>query len=283
MLVETSRELKPFGWSGKYVSAIGMGTYYDFPWVLKARLGRREGAASKVEALKAGLDEGVTLIDTAEIYNSEPLVAKAIAGRNREDLFVATKVMFLHLRHDALSKALERSLRSLELNYVDLYQIHQPSPFVPIEETMGAMEEMVDRGLTRFIGISNFSVKQTVAASKAMKKYRIASIQMPYNLADRRVEKEILPLCKRENIAFLAYFPVGHGKLVTNPKLQEIGARHGKTAPQVALNWLLAQENVFPIPRASNAAHVKENLSSMDWRLSDEEMNELEMVFPPPR
>jgi diketogulonate reductase-like aldo/keto reductase len=282
MLVETSLQLKPFGWSGRPVSAIGMGTYYDFSWIIKARLGRRAGAASKVEALKAGLDKGITLIDTAEIYNSEPLVAKAIAGRSREDLFIATKVMFLHLRHDALIRALERSLRSLELNFVDLYQIHQPSLFVPIEETMGAMEEMVDRGLTRFIGISNFSVKQTVAASKAMKKYRIASIQMPYNLEDRRVEREILPLCKRENIAFLAYFPLGHGKLVTNPKLQEIGARHGKTAPQVALNWLLMQENVFPIPRASNAAHVKENLGSMDWRLSGEEMNELDRLFPPP-
>lgn len=283
MLVQTSLELKPFGWTGRQVSAIGMGTYYDFPWIIKARLGRRGSAASKVEALKAGLDGGITLIDTAEIYDSEPLVAEAIAGRNRKDLFIATKVMFLHLRHDALAKALERSLRSLGLSYIDLYQIHQPSPLVPIEETMRALEEMVDIGLVRFIGISNFSFKQTVAASKAMKKYRIASIQMPYNLVDRRMDKEILPLCMRENIALLAYFPLGHGKLATNPKLQEIGTRHGKTACQVALNWLIAQENVFPIPRASNVVHVRENLGSMDWRLSDEEMNRLERLFPPPR
>jgi diketogulonate reductase-like aldo/keto reductase len=276
-------ELKSFGWTGRQVSAVGMGTYYDFPWIFKARLGSRGGAASKVEALKAGLDGGIMLIDTAEIYNSEPLVAKAIAGRNREDLFIATKVMFLHLRHDALVRALERSLRRLELSYVDLYQIHQPSRFVPIEETMGALEEMVDKGLARFVGISNFSSKQTVVADMAMKKHHIASIQVPYNLADRRVEREILPLCKRKNIALLAYFPIDHGKLVTNPKLQELGARHGKTASQVALNWLLAQENVFPIPRASNVAHVKENLGSMDWRLSHEEKDELERFFPPPR
>ncbi|MDV3244840.1 MAG: aldo/keto reductase [Nitrososphaerales archaeon] len=273
---------KVFGRTGHVISEMGMGTYYDFPWIIKARLGSRGGADSKVEALKAGLDGGITLIDTAEVYNSEPLVEKAIAGRNREDLFIATKVMFLHLRHDALVRALERSLRRLGLSYLDLYQIHQPSPFVPIEETMGALEEMVDRGLARFVGVSNFSLKQTVVASKAMKKHRITSIQMPYHLADRRMEREILPFCRKENVALLAYYPLGHGKLVTNPKLREIGARHGKTASQVALNWLLAQENVFPIPRASNAAHVRENLGSMGWRLSDEEKDELEKFFPPP-
>ncbi len=273
---------KVFGRTGRVTSEIGMGTYYDFPWIIKARLGSRGGAASKVEALKAGLDGGITLIDTAEVYNSEPLVAKAMAGRNRGDLFIATKVMFLHLRHDALVTALERSLKRLGLSYVDLYQIHQPSPFVPIEESMEALEEMVDRGLARFVGVSNFSLKQTVAASKAMKKHRITSIQMPYHLADRRMEREILPFCRKENVALLAYYPLGHGKLITNPKLRETGARHGKTASQVALNWLLAQENVFPIPRASNAAHVRENLGSMGWRLSDEEKDELEKFFPPP-
>ena len=276
-------ELKPFGWTGRQVSAMGMGTYYDFPWIIKARLGNRGGADSKIEALKAGLDGGITLIDTAEIYNSEPLVAKAIAGRKREDLFIATKVMFLHLRRGAVVKALERSLKRLELSYVDLYQIHQPSPFVPIEETMGALEELVDKGLTRFVGISNFSLKQTLAAAKAMKKHRIASIQMPYHLADRRMEKEILPFCKSEGVVLMAYFPLGHGKLTANPKLQEVGARHGKTPSQVALNWLLAKENVFPIPRASQAVHVRDNLGSVDWRLSEEETRELETAFPPPR
>jgi diketogulonate reductase-like aldo/keto reductase len=276
-------EIKPFGPTGRQVSAIGMGTFYDGPWIAKARLGSRGAAASKVEALKAGLDGGITLIDTAEVYESEPLVAKAIAGRKREELFIATKVMLLHLRHDALVRSLERSLRRLELSYVDLYQIHQPSPFVPIQETMGALEEMVDSGLTRSIGISNFNLKQTLAAKDALKKHRIASIQLPYNLADRSMEREILPLCRKENIALLAYFPLGHGKLVSNPKLREIGARHGKTAGQVALNWLLAQENVLPIPRASHAAHVLENLGSVGWRLSDEEKGELDRFFPPPR
>jgi len=222
-----------------------MGTYYDFPWIVKARLGSVGGAEAKLAALKTGLDSGIRLIDTAEIYNSEPLVAKAIAGLPREELFVATKVMFLHLRHRALVKALERSLRKLNLKYVDLYQVHQPNPFVPIRETMSAMEEMVDKGLTQSIGVSNFSLKQMEEANAALEKYRLTSTQMPYHLADRRMEKEILPYCRKENMAFMAYFPLGHGRLTRSGILAAIGKKYGKTASQVALNWLHSQGNVF--------------------------------------
>ena len=121
-----------------------------------------------------------------------------------------------------------------------------------------------------------------VEANDALKKQRLASTQMPYHLADRRVEKEILPYCRKENIALLAYFPLGHGKLTSSEVLSRIGQKYGKTAPQVALNWLLSKENVFPIPRASNKAHVMDNVGSVDWRLSDEDRGELERVYPPP-
>jgi len=275
-------ETKIFGWTGRQTTPLGMGTYYDPPWMLKSRLGITGGSEAKVDALKAGLDGGIRLIDTAEIYNSEPLVARAIQGRSREDLFVATKVMFLHLRHGALVKSLERSLRKLNLTYVDLYQVHQPSPFVPIKETMSAMEEMVDRGLTRYIGVSNFSLKQTVEANGALKKYRLASTQMPYHLADRRMEKDILPYCRKENMTLLAYYPLGHGKLTTSKALAAVGSRHGKTSSQVALNWLLSQENVFPIPRASTRVHVTENVGASDWRLTEEDKGELERAYPGP-
>jgi diketogulonate reductase-like aldo/keto reductase len=275
-------ETKLFGWTGRRTTALGMGTYYDFPWIVKARLGIIGGREAKVAALRAGLERGVRLIDTAEVYYSEPLIAKAIEGLPREDLFVATKVMLLHLRHDALVKSLERSLRKLNLDYVDLYQVHQPNPIVPIKETMSAMEEMVDRGLTKYIGVSNFSLEQTVEANGALKKYRLASTQMPYHLADRRMEKEILPYCRRENMVLLAYVPLGHGKLTTSKVLSGVGQRYGKTATQVALNWLLSQENVFPIPRASNSAHVVDNTGSVDWRMSDEDRSELERAYPPP-
>jgi diketogulonate reductase-like aldo/keto reductase len=275
-------EGKPFGWTARQVTALGMGTYYDFPWILKSRMGVVGGGEAKLAALRTGLEGGVRLIDTAEIYNSELIVAKAIAGYQREDLFIATKVMFLHLRRDALVKSLERSLRKLNLGYVDLYQVHQPSPFVPIKETMSAMEEMVDRGLVRYIGVSNFSLKRMVEANGALKNHRLASNQMPYHLADRRVEKEILPYCKKGNIALMAYFPLGHGKLTSSKTLSSIGMKYGKTASQVALNWLLSQENVFPIPRASSVTHVTENLGSVGWRMSEEDRAELERAYPPP-
>lgn len=275
-------ETKSFGWTARQVIPLGMGTYYDFPWIIKARMGVVGGKEAKLAALKAGLDGGIRLIDTAEVYNSEPIVAKAIAGFPRDELFVATKVMFLHLRHHALVKSLERSLRKLNLGYIDLYQVHQPSPWVPIEETMSAMEEMVDRGLVRHLGVSNFSLKQMVKADRALKKHRLASTQMPYHLADRRMETEILPYCRKENIALLAYFPLGHGKLASSKVLSGIGQKYGKTASQVALNWLLTQENVFPIPRASSATHVTENIGSVGWKLSDEDRAELERAYPSP-
>ncbi len=275
-------ESKSFGWTDKQTTSMGLGTYYDLPWIIKSRIGIAGGAETKVAALKAGLDAGIRLIDTAEIYNSEALVARAIEGVPREDLFIATKVMFLHLRRSALVKSLERSLKKLGLAYVDLYQVHQPSPFVPIGETMSAMEEMVDRGLVRFIGVSNFSLKQMVEANGALKKHRLASTQMPYHLADRRMEKEILPYCRTENIALLAYFPLGHGKLTSGAVLSSIGQKYGKTAPQVALNWLVSRENVFPIPRASTSMHVLENAGAAGWRMSDKDRAELERAYPSP-
>jgi diketogulonate reductase-like aldo/keto reductase len=264
------------------VTPLGMGTYYDFPWILKARLGRAGGSKAKVGALKAGMAAGVNMIDTAEIYDSEPLVASAIEGVPRERLFIATKVMFLHLRRNALVRSLERSLRRLGTEYVDLYQVHQPSPFVPIKETMSAMEEMVDRGLARHIGVSNFSLKQTVEANESLKEHKLASTQMPYHLADRRVEKEILPYCREQKMALMAYYPLGHGKLVGSGAISRIGERLGKTPAQVALNWLHSQESVFPIPRASVATHVEENVGSVGWKLAASDEAELNDAYPPP-
>lgn len=144
------------------------------------------------------------------------------------------------------------------------------------------MEEMVDKGLVKYIGVSNFSLKQMVEANGVLKKYRLASNQMPYHLADRRMEKEILPYCRREGIALLAYIPLGHGKLTSSPALARIGQKYGKTASQVALNWLLTQENVFPIPRASSSGHVTENIGSVGWKLSDEDRTELDKAYPLP-
>jgi diketogulonate reductase-like aldo/keto reductase len=275
-------EPKAFGRTGHDVTEIGMGTYYDPSWILTARLGWKRGAARRIEAMKAGLAGGISMIDSAEVYNSEPLVAEAIQGYKREDLFIATKVTFTHLRRKALFKALERSLRRLKTSYVDLYQVHQPNPIVPIRETMGAMEELVEAGKIRAIGVSNFSLKRMMEANASLKKARLASTQMSYSLLHREIESDIIPYCRREGIAVLAYFPLGHGRLAGERKLHVFCEKYSKSPAQVALNWLTSQRGVFPIPRASNPVHVKENLGASGWRLSAQDLQELDKIFPGP-
>jgi len=187
---------KEFGKTGRTVTEIGMGTYYDKPWIRIAKHGWSIGGSRKIKALRDGLEGGIKLIDTAEAYYSEPFVAKAIRGRKRDELFIATKVWLDHLHRDDLIKALEGSLQRLEVSYVDLYQIHFPNSSVPIRETMGAMEEMVEKGKTRAIGVSNFSLEQMIEANSALAKTEIASAQMNYSLIHRKYEKDIIPFCQ---------------------------------------------------------------------------------------
>ncbi len=275
---------KVFGNGETRVSEVGMGTYYDPTWIATAKLfGWMRGAPSKVEAMKAGLEAGINMIDTAEIYGSEPLVARAIKGRKRDDLFIATKVWSNHLRRDALVRALEKSLKRLDLSYVDLYQIHFPNARVPISETMAAMEEMKDKGELAHIGVSNFSLKQLIEANSALKRSQISSNQVQYSLAHREIEGELLPYCESNKISILAYYPLGHGRLAgetARAKMQAVCERHSKTSAQVALNWLVSKPPVFPIPRASRAEHVRQNPGASDWRLSDDEKADLEKAFP---
>ena len=275
-------ELRAFGKTGRSVAEIGMGTFYDMSWILAAKLGWKRGAARRVEAIKAGLAGGMSLIDTAEVYGSEPFVAEAIQGCKRED-FIATKVTLTHFRRRALFRALERSLRRLKTSYVDLYQVHQPSPIVPIRETMGAMEELLEAGKIRAIGVSNFSPRRMMEANASLKKARLASAQMSYCLLHREIEKDVIPYCRREGIAVSAYFPLGHGRLAgERERLRVFCKKYSKTPAQVALNWLTSQPNIFPMPRAANPVHVKENLGPSGWRLSEQDLQEFDRVFPGP-
>ena len=279
-----SLNFKAFGDGGPKVSEIDMGTYYDPQWIATAKsFGWARGASSKVEALKAGLDGGINLIDTAEIYGSEPLVARAIKGRRREDIFIATKVWSNHLRRDALVRALEKSLKRLETSYVDLFQVHFPNSRVPIAETMAAMEEMKDKGMLLFIGVSNFSLQQTMDANTALKKSQLASNQVQYSLAHRDIEADILPYCQSNKMSVLPYYPLGHGKLAnagSRRKMEAICSAYSKTSAQVALNWLVAGRDVFAIPRASRADHVREDMGASGWELRPEDRASLEAAFP---
>jgi len=270
-----------FGRSGVKVSAVGMGTYYDPAWIVLSRLGILRSRRLKVQALRLGLENGINLIDTAEIYGSEPIVAEAIRGFNRDELFIATKVWPTHLKYNSVIKAARNSARRLGVRYIDLYQVHFPNRRVPITETMRAMEHLVDEGLIRFIGLSNFNLNQVIEAQGALKKYEVVSLQMPYSLIDRRIEADIIPYAKRENLAILCYYPLGHGRLIREfPRdlVEMVSRNHGPRTPaQIALNWIITKhENAFPIPRASNPMHVRENLGAVGWRLSDEEVKAIE-------
>ncbi len=276
---------REFGKTGIKVSSIGIGTYYDMRWVVGSRFGIRPDYEMKIRAIRSGIEAGVNLIDTAELYNTERMVARAINGMEREDLFIATKVSPQHLGYSSLKKACHRSLSNLGTKYIDLYQIHFPNPFINMRDTARAMEELVDEGCIRNIGISNFSFDRMKEFMSSLKKYTLASTQMKYNLIDRTIEKDIIPFAQKEGISILAWFPLGHGKLVSKDfygeKIMEtIQKDHpGITPAQIALSYLSSKfSNVFPIPRASNTDHTIENAKAGDIVLSDDEIRILESL-----
>lgn len=270
---------KEFAKTGMKVSEVGLGTYYDPLWIMTAFVGWRRGASTKLDAIRAGLDSGVTLLDTAEIYGSEPLVAKAISGRKRDELFLATKVWSNHLHRDSLVRAFNKSLRRLGTTYIDLYQVHWPNPRVPIAEAMGAMEQLISEGKLMHPAVSNFSLDQLKDAQAALPKSELSSIQLDYSLIHRDAERDMLPYCDRERIALLAYYPLGHGKLPSDSRLDSAVAQAGKTRAQVALRWLAGKPNVFPIPRASRPDHVRENAGAGDWELTDQARGDLDRLY----
>lgn len=255
---------KTLGKTDTKIPAIGIGS-----WQLGVN------PEQEIEAIKAGIDAGAKYIDTAEVYNTEQLVGKAISGR--KDVFIATKVWSTHLQYDEVIRACDRSLKNLGVKTVDLYQIHWPNPSISISETMKAMEKLVEDGKIRYIGVSNFPKNLLVEAQNSLSKYDIVSDQVEYSLLVRDPEKELLPFCQENKVTLIAYSPLGHGELF-DPKnkellqsLERIGEKYNKTAVQVSLNWLIKKENVVTIPKASTKEHMLENTSSADFMLSAED------------
>jgi len=265
-------ELKQLGNTGVMVSEIGLGTW-------KYRGG--------VEPLRRGIEIGAYLIDTAEIYRTENVVGQAIQGM-RERVFIATKVSGEHLRSEAVLRAADASLRLLGTEVIDLYQIHWPNARVPIKETMQAMETLVDRGQVRYIGVSNFSLRELRAAQEVMTKYPIVSNQVLYNLNRREIERDLLPYCQEHNITILAYTPLDDGRLATASRfrrsqstrvLEQVATDVQKTLAQVALNWCTARPNVIAIPKSNSVERTVENCQASGWRLSPAQVQSLDEAF----
>ena len=229
--------------------------------------------------LRHGIDLGATLIDTAESYGTEEMVGEAIRGM-RERVFLATKVSPHHFRRRDVHAAAEASLRRLGTDYLDLYQLHWPNLIVPLEETMGAMEDLVQQGKVRFIGVSNFLVRELRRAQAALSRVRIFSNQVRYSLIDRTIEGGLLRYCQEHQIAVIAFTPLGHGLAQIESRdparvLDRVAVETGKTRAQVALNWCLAEDGVVAIPKASSIEHVTEDCGASGWRLSHEQWERL--------
>ena len=272
-------ELKRFGKTDTKITAIGQGTmgvggYFDED---------RSNDAFFVDMLRMGIGCGMTLIDTAEAYgagHSEELVGRAVKDC-RKDVFVATKVSPQYLGYNGVLRACERSLRRLQTEYIDSYQIHWPNPAVPIEETLKAMGKLVEDGKVRHVGVSNFSLGQLKRANEILKG-RIASIQIEYNLFDRIAEIDIIPYCEREGITVLAYSPLDQGRRLGHRLLLDLAMKYGKTVTQVVLRWLTKNRQVVAVPKAITPTHIKENAMATDFDLEDGDIESISQAFAQP-
>jgi diketogulonate reductase-like aldo/keto reductase len=269
-----------FGWTGVRVPVIGLGT-----WMID---GPQEVERRPIEALRLGLDLGLTHIDTAEMYGNgraEELVAEAINGR-REEVFLVSKVLPSNASYEATLKACRQSLKRLKTEWLDLYLLHWPGNY-PLRETMRAMEKLVDDGMIRFIGVSNFDVNELDAAEMALSKHRLACNQVLYHLGYRGIERHILPYCTKRGIAIAGYSPFGHGNFPSPQSpggtvLAEIAERYGHTPRQVALNFLTRHPSVFTIPKAGRPEHVKENSGGAGWDMAADDLIAIDRAFPAP-
>lgn len=276
-------EFKELGKSAQKIPVLGLGT-----WGIGGFSSRiLRGDDEEVQALRSGLELGMRFIDTAEMYargHSEEVVAKAVKSE-RENVFIATKVSPEHLSYDNVIKSCEASLGRLGTNYIDLYQVHWPNPSIPIAETMKAMERLVSDGKIRHIGVSNFSVRQTRAAQETLSKSSLAANQVEYSLVDRSIEEDLLSFAQKEHVTIIAYSPVARGQIPQGGHgerwrvLDQIASKHGKTRTQVALNWLIAKDDVVAIPKAASLAHVGENAGAVGWRMSPEDYEALSRAF----
>lgn len=271
-------DLKVLGKSGVRIPSIGMGTWGIGGYGVRDTSRDREA----MESLQRGIELGMWLIDTAELYgagHSEELVGQTIKDFPREKVIIISKVHDKHLRYPEVIQACQESLQRLQTKYIDLYLIHFPNYRVPLKETMGAMEALVEQGMVRFIGVSNFPLNLMKEAQGYLSKAQIQANQVKYNLKCRYDEKDLLPYCQREGITLIAYTPLEEGSLPNNRLLQEVGQEYGKTAAQIALNWLICQENVVTIPKAINPRHLEENAGAMGWRMRPQDLERLSSAF----
>ena len=261
--------------SGEAVQVLGQGT-----WKMGEDSRRRAG---EVNALKLGLDLGMTLIDTAEMYASggaEEVVAEAIAGR-RDELFLVSKVLPSNASRSGVARACESSLKRLRTDRIDLYLLHWPGS-VPLAETVEAFEVLKKAGKIRHWGVSNFDTDEMEELTGLPDGGNVQTNQVLYNLSRRGPEFDLAPWSRKLGIPLMAYSPVEQGALARNARLEAIAKRHDATPAQIALAWVMQQDGVIAIPKASRQEHVRQNVAALDIQLTGEDLAELDRAFPPP-
>jgi len=247
--------------TGVYIPEIGLGT-----WEYRAG----------PQPLRKGLEAGALFIDTAESYGSEPAVGEAVRGI-RDRVFIATKVSPQNFRPADLRRSVEASLKRLDTDFVDLLQLHEPNPAIPIDDTMGAIAELITAGKVKFAGVSNFSATQLKAAQKALGRYPIVSNQVRYNLIDRTIEMELLPYCRANHVTVIAYCPLARGlsrirDCDPTGAIDQLSRETGKSPAQIVINWCVCQAGVVAIPKGNSVEHILDNCGASDWRLNQEQL-----------
>jgi diketogulonate reductase-like aldo/keto reductase len=261
---------------GEEVVALGQGT-----WHMAEDPSRRE---EEITALRRGLELGMTLIDTAEMYGGgrvEQLVGEAITGL-RNEIFLVSKVLPHHATTEGTITACEDSLRRLGTDWLDLYLLHWRGP-TPLEETLAAFEKLTNRGDIRSWGVSNFDLPDLEELTALPSGSAVQTDQVLYNLTRRGIEFDVLPWCRERGLPIMAYSPIEQGRLIGHPALDTVAARHRATSAQVALAWVLRDNDVIAIPKAGTSEHVRQNQAALDIHLTEEDLEVLAEAFTPPR
>ncbi len=237
----------------------------------------------EVEALKLGLDLGMNLIDTAEMYadgGAEEIVGEVIRGR-RHEVVIVSKVLPHNASREGTLQAAERSLERLGTDWIDLYLLHWSGRYA-LDETFEAFERLEAQGKIRHFGVSNLDVHEMESAAALPAGDRLAANQVLYNLQRRSAERTLIPWCRSREVLVMAYSPLEQGRLAATRTLREVADRHGATPSQIALVWTLRHESVVAIPKAVHPDHVRDNAAALGFSLTDEDLDELDRAYPAP-
>lgn len=262
--------------SGNKMPNLGLGT-----WYMGENLRTKK---QEVDALRFGIEYGATLIDCAEMYGeggAEEVVGEAIKG-TRDKLFLVSKVYPHNAGRKQVIRACENSLKRMNTDVLDLYLLHWCGS-VPFEETLEGFHQLKQQGKIRDFGVSNLDIDDLQEWSRHDTQALTATNQVLYNLQQREAEWSVLPFCQKRSMALMAYCPLAQGELLFEPTLAQIAEEHHATPAQIALAWLIRQQNVVAIPKSSNIDRIKENLDAQSLNLTEQDLLLLDKVFPAPK